>query len=863
MPRIIKFTLICILAFFVLEAFLAPCPLNAQDVKTFENGLKVIVEEDHRNPFVVFSVFIDIGSCHEGEYLGSGISHLVEHMLFKGTKKYRTGAIEDILHTYGGEIEGFTSYDYTGYRITILKEHKDIALDVLKEMLTRPTFDGRELKKEKQVIEREMDLNRDDPDRRASRMTFSNAYIKHPYRIPIIGYKENFRRLGRKDIFKFFKSNYIPEKIVMAVVGDIDKDSLFTKIDSLFGKIPRGGDKVIALPQEPEQLVERLVEEKSDIEGAYLNIAFHSSELLNKDLYPMDLLSFILGQGESSILNNKIRMEKELVLSIASYNYTPKDKGLFIISSVLKEENVKKAIDEVLKEIELIKENGVSEEDLQKAKNNFLAGYIYQKETIGSKANDLATGELLTGNPRFFEGYIEKIKSVNLEDIQCVAKKYLNRESMTVVVLSNSGEALGLSSEPSLQSEKRNITKITLKNGLDLLISQDTSLPILSISLVFKGGLMLEKEENNGISKITSLMLMDGTDSMKRSELASSYESKGMSVSTYSGNNSIGISVESLKEHTEYAFRLISSLALESNFPESELKREKDELLSMIDMQDNEIINHGQRLLKEKLFKKHPYRFQKIGTHESISNIKREDVISFHKNILSAENMVIGISGDCDINEVKALAVKYFSKVPLKKGDIPQPEKEPPIKKIRDLLVKTEKDQSLILFGFHGASIYDKDRYALEALVNILSGRSGLLFKNIREKKGLSYATGTSQVLGLDPGYIVIYTLTSKENIDKVKNIIFKEMPNFIKKGASDENLERSKNHLKAMRLMGLETNSSFIFKTSLDELYDLGYTDYKDYDKNIEKVTKEDIKRVAERFLTLDRCAIVVLEGE
>ncbi|MBU1061323.1 MAG: insulinase family protein, partial [Candidatus Omnitrophica bacterium] len=145
MSKIRKITLIYVLAFFILDAGIVSHTLEAQDTKTLENGLRVIIKEDHRNPIVVFSAFIDVGSTSEGEYLGSGISHLIEHMLFKGTKKYPPGAIENILHTYGGNIDGFTSYDYTGFRITILKEHIDIALDVLKEMLTSPLFDAKEL----------------------------------------------------------------------------------------------------------------------------------------------------------------------------------------------------------------------------------------------------------------------------------------------------------------------------------------------------------------------------------------------------------------------------------------------------------------------------------------------------------------------------------------------------------------------------------------------------------------------------------------------------------------------------------------------------------------------------------------------
>lgn len=861
MPKIKSHILIYVLVFFIFGAFL-PNILNAQDLKILENGLRVIIEEDHRNPIVVFSVFIAVGSATEKDYPGSGISHLTEHMLFKGTKKYPVGAIEDILHRHGGKIDGFTSHDYTGYRITILKEYKDIALDILKEMLTAPLFDAKELKKEKEVIKREMDFGADNPGKRISRLTFSSAYIAHPYRIPVIGYRENFERLRREDLFSFFNTSYVPEKIVIAVVGDVDRNKTFDDIRTIFSSIPRGKNITHASVLEPLQIGDRYLERKMPIEGAYLNIAFHSSSLLSKDVYALDLLSFVLGQGESSILNKKIRLDKELVNSISCYNYTPKDPGLFMISSILKEENVKEALKEILEVVRDIKENGVSEEELTKAKNNFIAGYIYQKETIESRANDIAIGELLTGNPDFFELYVEYAKSVKREELQRAARKYLVRENMTVVAINGSGNALGVSSGSNYsQKEKRVIKKIALKNGLPVLISQNSSLPIVSISLVMTGGLRFETKKHNGIAMLTSLMFMDGTDSMSKEELTQFYESRGMTIIPYSGNNSMGISVSCLKEYTEDAIKILSALYINSTIPEKELEREKRELRFAIKTQDNRLFNHGHRLLKELLFKTHPYGFQGTGTHESINNIAREDVLDFYAGRLSTKSTVLGIAGDCDIDEITRLTEKYFSKLSSKKNAIKLPQKEPLITKTRKITFSTLKEQSLVMLGFHGIDVSSKDRYAVEVMIDILSAESGVLFQNIREKAGLSYAQGALQVLGIDPGYIMIYVLTSKSNIDKARNVIFKEVDSFIKKGPSSHELERTKNHLKALRQMGLQTNSSFIFMASLDELYGLGYDNHKDYNENIDRVTKEDIKNVA-RILDLDKCAMVILEG-
>ena len=863
MPKIRKSVFIYILVFFILEAFVLPRSSRAQTVNRLDNGLRVIVKEDHKNPIVVFSVFLRVGSAYEGRYLGSGISHLIEHMLFKGTKKYPRLAIEETLNKYGGRINGFTTFDYTGYRITILREHADIAIDILKEMLTSPVFDPGELKKEKEVIKREMDLSKDDPAKRLSRLTFSSAYIVHPYRVPVIGYRENFDRLGQKDLIDFFKENYTPEKMVFSVVGDIDAEEIYGKIRESFGTIPRGNNNIPVLPEEPRQAAEKRVEEAIDIDGAYLNIAFHSAAFTAHDLYELDLLSFILGQGESSVLNKKIRLEQGLALSISSYNYTPKYPGLFVISSVLKENKAAEALVAILKELEKVKQTGVQEEELIRAKNNFLAGYIYQKETVESQANDLAIGELLTGDPGFFEAYIERVKSVSADEIKAVADKYLDTRNMTVIALSKSGSVIEGKKEAEEATGDRSIKRIELENKLPVLISENPSLPMVSIALLLKGGLLLEKPDNNGISMLTSLMLMDGTDNMTREDIARLYESRGMAIGTYSANNSLGITITCLKEHTELAFDIASELFRRSVFPETELRREKDEMVSAIDMQDNRLFNHGHRLLKELLFKAHPYGLQATGTRGSVEGLEREDVVGFFDAVLRPDNMVLGVCGDCETGDIQALAEKYFSNIQAGKPGLPLPEQDPLEQGVKEKTAETQKEQSLVLYGFRGIDVYDKNRYAAEVMVDMLSMESGVLFKSIREREGLAYATGAFLVMGLEPGHIAVYALTSRENIAKVKGIISKEIKAFLRQGATEQELEKTKNHLKAMRRIDTQTNSSFIFNASIDELYGLGYNNYKGYDNNIDAVTLKDVKDIANRLLRLDKCAIVIMKGK
>ncbi len=862
MTKIIKNTLLYVLAFFILEAW-PPAYVFPQDVKKLDNGLTVIVKEDHRSPIVAVSAFMDVGSAREGAYLGSGMSHLVEHMLFKGTKKYPEGAITSTLHKFGGKISAFTTFDYTGFNVTILKEHAGVALDVLDQMLNHPLFNAEAMEKEKKVIEREMDMIKDDPGRYISRLTFSRAFTTHTYGIPIIGYKDNFGRIKKEDVERFFRLNYAPEKTVIAVVGDISKEEIFREISDRFGKSERGDNHVPFVPKEPEQFGARHYEEKMPIEGVYMNVAFPSSSLLDKDLYTMDLLSFILGHGEGSVLNEKLRLDEKIALSVSSYNYTPRDPGLFIVSAVTKKENTEKTYRGIWRELEKIKERGVSEKESQRAKNNLLAQYVYQKQTIESIARDYAVGTILTGDHTFFESYIDRIKSVTPKDIKRVAGEYLLKSKMTVTLLSDSGDTLTISPPDEISGERLEAEKITLRNNLPVLIVKDSSLPMVSIALLFNGGVLYEEEENNGISGLLANMLRNGTKSMSKAEVIEFYESRGMTLGTYSGNNSMGITVNCLQKDIRDAMKLLSLLCLEPSFPEDELAREKEEALAAIEMQDNSVINHGHRLLKRMLFERHPYRFQSIGTEQSVKKIKKKGIVSFYEKILSPDNMVLGIAGDIDADEVKRLAERFFSgfRVSAKKG-LHLPGKPMPLGETTDKTVKTDKKQSLVLVGFRGASIFSEDRYAVDIMVDALASSSGILFESLREKGAYSYAQGAFHAGGPNTGYIAAYVLTSGENISPTKDTIFNEIAAFREAGISDDQLLKTKNHIKGMREMGTQSNSSFVFDITLDELYGLGYDNHTKYNAAIDAVTSDDVKKAARKYLTPDSCVILLMEG-
>jgi len=401
-----------------------------------DNGLTVLMRHMPGSGLVCLMAIVDAGSTTEGKYIGSGISHFVEHMFFKGTPTRGMGVIPAQIKSYGGRMGGWTSFDYTGYDIVVLKEYFAQAAKVLADAIQNPLFDAAELEKERNVILREINLNEDSPDRKISRLLFSTAYDRHFYKHPIIGYKEVFEKLTRDNLVDYHKQMYTPGNIVLAITGDFDIQTVLPLIKSAFGSWSGSVHPEPERPREPVQLSTRVLTQPADVETCYLEMAFHGPALKANALFAMDMLSHILGHDRESRLY-KILVEKyQLASSVSCWSYTPRDKGLFGVNVRFTDPGDTDRITEiVLSEIDLIIKKGVSRGEMARIRRQILNDYIWGLETSSSQARDIATSYLLTGDYDFSKKYVEGINKTSRKNIARAAGRYLKTQNMTKVAL--------------------------------------------------------------------------------------------------------------------------------------------------------------------------------------------------------------------------------------------------------------------------------------------------------------------------------------------------------------------------------------------------------------------------------------------
>jgi len=423
------------LAFILL---LMPITTNALEVKEYRlgNGLKVLIIEEHKAPVATFQVWYRIGSRDEPAGK-SGLSHLLEHMMFKGTSKCGPTVFSRIVQRNGGTDNAYTTKDYTVYFELFSSDRIELFIDLEADRMQNLTIDPKEMLSERSVVMEERRLRyEDDPQSSLFEEVVAAAFKVQPYQRPVIGWMSDIKTIERDDLYSYYKTYYSPDDAVIAIVGDVNADEIIEKVCHSFGDIPPESSRKKFSSTEPEQRGEKRVLLKKEAELPYILIAYHTPSFPNEDSYALDVLSLILSGGKSSRLYQSLVYEKKISISAAAdYSGFNNDPYLFFFSATASPGRSIKDVEESLyAEIEKIKTEPPSEREIQKAKNQIESSFIMEQDSIYMQAMKYGMFEML-GGWRLIDRYLEGIRKVTPEDVVMVAKKYLKEDNRTVGIL--------------------------------------------------------------------------------------------------------------------------------------------------------------------------------------------------------------------------------------------------------------------------------------------------------------------------------------------------------------------------------------------------------------------------------------------
>ena len=831
---------------------------------TLDNGLTIIVGEDRSAPVVSAQAWCMSGSIHEGRWLGAGLSHVLEHMLFKGTTTRPGSRIDQEVQEAGGYMNAYTSFDRTVFHIDVPSSGARTAVDILCDIMQHATLPADELAKELDVIRREIDMGQDDPGRRSSRRLFETAYMRSPYRYTVIGYSDIFNELKATDIRSYYAEKYAPNNVFYVVAGDVKNATVVGQIRKAYEKTRARALPPVVLPEEPGQTAAREVVEEAPVELGHFHVAWHIPDVRHPDLPVLDVLAVLLGNGRSSRLFLHVREKQGVVHHVDAWTYSPGNTGLFGISAMADGEKFSAARDAVLAEVEKMKTSPVSAGELAKAMKQFIMATLATRKTMEGQAQNLGSNWLAANDLNFSERYLAAVKRVRPDDVLRVTREYLTAENRTLYALLPTGTA----PKSTLAIEEKNdqpIQKFELPNGLRLLVKEDHRLPFIELRAMFQGGVLAETREDNGITQLTSRMLLKGTSHRSARDIATEIESVGGSIDSYGGNHSFGVNLETLSSDFETGLDLLADVLLNPIFPADVLEREREVQIADIYAQKDNLLKSASLAMRRALFGSAGYGLDSNGREETVAKLKAGNLKSFHKKLATPGNCVITIYGDVETAEVKSAVEKAFGG--WKAGPavkelmhIPSAAPAPLVQRAEET---REKKQAVIVVGFPGTTTYDEDRYALDLLQESCSDLGSRLYLRIREQLSLAYYVGALHFAGLAPGYFAFYAGTEPTKAGLVEEEMLKEARLLRTEGLTPEELKRAKAKIIGQKKIARQELGHLASTTGLDELYGLGYQNSEREDTKYEAVTLEQIKAIAQKYLKPDALVVAVVKPE
>lgn len=828
---------------------------DAITVAELSNGLTVIVQENHAAPVATVRCFVkNTGSAYEGKNLGAGLSHVLEHVVAGGSTTRRTEKeIEKIVDTFGGATNAATSTDMTRYFIDCPAKNALQAIELVADSMQRIKFEPSEFARELKVVRQELADGEVNRQRVLWKLLQQTVYSTHPARHPIIGYLDVLNGTTNQTIIDFCRERYVPNNQVFVVVGDVEAQKVLDEVAEQYAGTPRGNETYVPFEDEPEQLSPR--EAAAEMDGATYDMAFAwpTVKLSHPDLYALDVAAYILGEGESSRLVQRLKYEKQAALAVNAMSDTPSYvTGCFIVLAVSKPETWQQAAEEILHEVYRLRDDLVPSADLAKAKKQKAAELIFSRQTVKLAAEGLGRNYLTAADPAYDKTYVEGIQQVTAEQVREVARRYLVPQRLNRVIVAPPGGAPKQAEKTSRAAEGE-IRSVRLPNGMRVLLKRHGQLPLVNIQAFVLGGSLADSEETAGRAALVGAMLDMGTANHSARQIAQYFDSIGGQLAMNAGRFTVYGSASTLREDFPEAAALFAECFTRPTFPREEYAKVQQLALGAIARRADDPYQETSELFCDNLPAGSPYRVLPGGKADSVRKLTAKDLQEFHAKFFTANNMIVTVFGDIDPDEALALVKKQF-------GDLKPSPDLPPISFNRpNAIAKTVvrhktigKQTGMVWFGYPTAGILEKENYAAMTVLNaIMAGYvypGGWLHNELRGE-GLVYGVHATLMTGPVPGYFGIIAQTRPDKVEEVVARIERNVERAKEGRISEDEFRTAVQRVVALLAQENTTIAEQARQAALDELYGLGYDYHKTFDARIEAVKLQDVVEVARKY--------------
>lgn len=864
-------------------------------VHTLPNGLTVLLLEDHSAPVVTFWVWYRVGGRNEA--LGStGISHWVEHMLFKGTPKQPKGTLTRTIDRLGGRWNAFTGKDYTAYFEVLPADHLPVAIALEADRMTSTLFEPSEVESERTVIISEREGSENSPGYLLQEEVDAAAFKVHPYRFPVIGWKQDLQTLSHDNLFRHYRTYYHPNNAIVLAAGDFAPDATLTLIREAFQFLPPGPAVPPVRVQEPGQEGERRIElHRPGGATEYLHLAYHVPACTHPDFAPLllvdGLLSGFKGAApfEGAVGRRSSRLYRALVdTSLASdvgSSVTPSlDPTVFRILATAQANVGAAAIEHrTLAEVERLGREPVEADELAKVKKQARSQFAFGQDGVFGKAigRGLFT---LVDSPEAYERLPHRIERVTAEDVMRVVTTYLHGRNRTVgcyrpeaggaTTVAHAAHHPGVfwfdrpapTSARALPIAPDRITRVELGNGLVVLMQQTHGSGLVAVHGYVRTGAM-DEGNRSGLARFVAAGLQRGTRSRSSQDIAHALDAMGASVAIRPDMETVTFSLRTLPEDATAVLEIIGDVLMHPSFPPDEVEKARRELLTglRIALQDT-------RQVAERAFRalaypsNHPHARSPDGDLEVFETTRREDVLRFHETHYRPEATVLALVGDLPVPDALGAVERIFALWP-RQGVWRLPSVPPvgtPATSRRQEVRLAGKTQSDLVVGVPGIARTDPTFYET-MLANLTLGQLGMMGRlgdRVREQQGMAYYVFSDLRAGLLAGPWWIRAGVNPQNEQRATASILEEVRRFQEEGPDAGELADARAFLVGSLAIRLETNPGVAQMLADIEFFGLGLDYLLRYPAIIEGITREAVQEAAGRF-AIPVCCIAIAGPE
>jgi zinc protease len=856
------------------------------------NGLRVLTKEVHSAPVVSLSVWYRVGSRNEHNGI-TGISHLLEHMMFKGTQRYRVGEIARTLFLNGASFNANTYYDWTSYYETFAADRLELAIELEADRMVHSRIDKADLDSEMTVVRSELEGGENDPETLLRQAVTATAIQAHPYHWPVIGWRSDVEQMPREALLTYYKTHYGPNNATVVIVGDFETRRALDLVAKHFGPLAPIPPPPPVYTTEPEQRGERRVTVNQAGALPIVTLAYRVPAATSPDFYALDVLGTVLGDGRTSRLYQAL-VDTELASDVDAGAPSLRDPFLFFVTATARPGVAAPKLEAaLLDEIERVREAPITAEELARAKRQIESSLAYQTESVTAQGRELGYWAM-TDDWRYLTTYLDRIRALTPEAIQTVARKYFLADTRTVghfvptlggpSPASPPQEAAARVERPGQGARAipipppskppavdRRITRFTLANGITVVVQENPTSPTLAIRASLPAGRVVDPQDKAGLATLTAGMLTRGTDARTALQFATLLEDVGASLSASADVVATMISGRAESRDFDRVMDLLAEMLQRPAFPAAELGRLKGEAQAQLAQARDDPDSAAERAFGRVIHAAgHPLRPLTFDEAEqAIERLTRDDLLAFHRRQYGPDRLILVVAGGVPAERVREAIEARFGAWPRNPQAEPPPALDVPLQATaeRVLIPIPDKSQTAIVWGHAGGLRRgDPDFYATQVMNLVLGGGGALnsrLGTIIRDQLGLAYTIESFFDAGWYPGQFAIWLGTNPVNARKAIETMVGEVKRLRDRGITRRERDEAVAYLTGRFPLRLETNSGMADVLWAMEFYRLG-ADYLDrYGDYYRAVTVAQANDAAVKHLHPDRATLVIAGTE